>query len=43
MFKNPVLNALMTFTEPLPVGLLVTLISAWMLSRRRVPVAVPAG
>jgi hypothetical protein len=44
MFQNPVINALATFTEPLPVGLLVTLVSSWALSRRRRPesVAVPA-
>lgn len=35
MYKNPVWNVLFTFIEPLPVGLLVTLISAWVLSRRR--------
>jgi Na+/glutamate symporter len=35
MYKNPVMNVLITFMEPLPVGLLVTLISAWVLSRRR--------
>jgi hypothetical protein len=44
MYKKPVWNVLFTFIEPLPVGLLVTLISAWVLSRRRGPtVAVPAG
>lgn len=35
MYKKPVWNVLFTFIEPLPVGLLVTLISAWVLSRRR--------
>ena len=35
MYQNPVMNALITFVEPLPVGLIVTLISAWVLSRRR--------
>jgi hypothetical protein len=34
-YQNPVLKPLFTFLEPLPVGLLVTLISAWVLSRRR--------
>src|SRR4051812_1652003 len=40
MYRNPVMNALFTFIEPLPVGLLVTLISAWILSRRRSAVAM---
>lgn len=31
MLKNPFMNAAMTFTEPFPVGLLVTLISAAVL------------
>jgi hypothetical protein len=35
MYKQPVMNALVTFLEPLPVGLVVALISAWALSRRR--------
>lgn len=35
MYKNPVWNVLFTFIEPLPVGLIVTLISAWVLSRRK--------
>jgi Na+/glutamate symporter len=44
MYKNPVMNAAFTFLEPLPVGLLVSLISAWVLSRRRSQMAaVPAG
>lgn len=34
-FKHPILNPLITFLEPLPVGLLVTLIAAWVFSRRR--------
>lgn len=43
MYQNPILNPLITFLEPMPVGLLVTLISAWVLSRRRgQPVSVPA-
>jgi hypothetical protein len=43
MYQNPVMNALFTFLEPLPVGLLVSLISAWILSRRRgQAVSVPA-
>ena len=35
MYRNPVLNAALTFLEPLPVGLIVALLSAWRLSRRR--------
>jgi hypothetical protein len=38
MYQHPILNPLITFLEPMPVGLLVTLISAWVLSRRRQPV-----
>ena len=35
MYRNPLVNMAMTFIEPLPVGLLFTLVSAGMLSRRR--------
>jgi len=35
MLNNPLLNAAMTFIEPFPVGLLVTLISAAVLRRRK--------
>ena len=34
LYKNPLVNIAITFLEPLPVGLLVTLISAGVLSRR---------
>ena len=34
-YKNPVINSAFTFLEPLPVGLVVTLVSAGILSRRR--------
>lgn len=34
MYKNPLYNAALTFMEPLPVGLLIALISAGLLSRR---------
>ena len=34
MLNNPLLNAAMTFIEPFPVGLLITLISAAILRRR---------
>jgi hypothetical protein len=39
-YKNPVFNSLMTFTEPFPVGLVITLISAGVL--RRKPQSQPA-
>jgi hypothetical protein len=35
MYKNPLYNAAFTFMEPLPVGLIVALVSAGVLSRRR--------
>lgn len=34
-YNNPLINAAITFTEPFPIGLLVTLISAAILRRRR--------
>jgi len=34
MYKNPLINAAITFVEPFPVGLLITLISAGILRRR---------
>ena len=34
MYANPLINAVMTFTEPFPVGLLVTLISAAILRKK---------
>jgi Protein of unknown function (DUF4199) len=34
MLDNPVINAAVTFTEPFPVGLLVTLISAAVLKKQ---------
>lgn len=34
MFDNPFLNAAITFTEPFPIGLLVTLISAAFLRKK---------
>jgi len=36
MYKNPLYNAAMTYVEILPVGLLVTLISAFILKRKTV-------
>jgi len=35
MLANPAINAAMTFIEPFPVGLLVTLVSAGILRRKR--------
>ena len=35
MYDNPLLNAAMTFLEPFPIGLVVTLISAVVLRRKR--------
>src|SRR5256885_121669 len=36
MLNNPLLNAAMTFIEPFPVGLIVTLVSAAILRKRSV-------
>jgi len=41
MLDNPLLNVAMTFIEPFPVGLIVTLVSAAIL-RRRTPAPTPA-
>ena len=35
MYKNPLVNIAFTLLEPLPVGILFTLISAGILSRKR--------
>ncbi|MFN8580210.1 MAG: DUF4199 domain-containing protein [Gemmatimonadaceae bacterium] len=35
MYANPLVNVAFTFLEPLPVGLVLTLVSAGILSRRR--------
>ena len=35
MYRNPAINAAVTFLEPLPVGLVFALLSAGILSRRR--------
>ena len=37
IWANPFLNAAMTFIEPFPVGLIVTLVSAGILRRRKAP------
>ena len=36
MYQNPVINAAFTILEPLPVALVIALVSAGVLSRRRV-------
>lgn len=36
-YQNPLIRMAMTFVEPLPVGLIVSLVSAGILSRRRRP------
>lgn len=41
MYKNPFINAAITIVEPLPVGLLVTLVSAGVLARKRGRVGKP--
>jgi hypothetical protein len=33
MYKNPLLNAALTFIDPFPIGLVITLISAFILRR----------
>jgi hypothetical protein len=35
LYKNPLINIALTFLEPLPVGLLFTLVTAGILSRKR--------
>ncbi len=40
MYRNPLFNVAMTFMEPFPVGLIVTLLSAAIL-RRRTPTPAP--
>jgi len=37
MYQNPAINAAITFLEPLPVALIMTLVSAVLLSRRTIP------
>jgi hypothetical protein len=41
MYNNPLINAAMTFIEPFPVGLVITVVSAAVL-RRKAPVPNPA-
>lgn len=35
LYKNPLVNIAFTLIEPLPVGLVITLVSAGVLSRKR--------
>ena len=39
MYQNPAFNAALTFLEPLPVGLLIALVSAGVLRRRKEQIA----
>ena len=38
LYRNPLVNVAFTLLEPLPVGLVFTLVSAGVLSRRREPI-----
>jgi hypothetical protein len=42
MYQNPLIKIAFTLIEPLPVGLVFTLVTAGVMSRRRRPAAVPA-
>ena len=42
MYRNPVFNSAITFMEPLPVALVIALVSAGILSRRRKDAPQPA-
>ena len=43
MYDNPLINAAISFLEPLPVGLIITLISAAILRKKRTPGEGPAA
>ena len=43
MYNNPFINAAISFTEPFPVGLIVTLISAAILRKKTIAVATDKG
>jgi hypothetical protein len=42
MYQNPLMNAAITLLEPLPVGLLFTLVTAGVLSRKRREDPIPS-
>ena len=42
MYRNPLFNSAVTFMEPLPVALVIALVSAGILSRRRKDAPQPA-
>ena len=42
MYRNPIFNSAITFMEPLPVAVVMALVSAGILSRRRKDVLQPA-
>lgn len=42
MYRNPVFNSALTFMEPLPVALVMALVTAGIVSRRRKDVPQPA-
>ena len=43
MYDNPFINAAITFTEPFPIGLIVTLISAAILRKKTIAAARDEG
>ncbi len=43
LYKNPLINSAMTLVEPLPVGLVIALVSAGVLRRRRSEEESPSG
>jgi hypothetical protein len=43
LYKNPVINAAFTFLEPLPVGLVIALVTAGVLRRRKNGVTLSAS
>lgn len=43
MYDNPFLNAAISFVEPFPIGLVVTLISAAVLRKKPQPAPLPAS
>lgn len=42
LYRNPVINAGITLIEPMPVGLIMTLVSAGILRRKRAQATAPA-